>query len=84
MPLAQKDSIEAELGPLDWQELPHRRDCRIAQYRSGDIEDRAQWGEQHAWLLDRLEAFKRAFSERVRSLDLGPDEEGEDDVDVSG
>jgi hypothetical protein len=25
---AQKDAIESELGPLDWQELPHRRDCR--------------------------------------------------------
>jgi Domain of unknown function (DUF4268) len=31
---AQKDAIESELGPLDWQELPHRRDCRIAQYHA--------------------------------------------------
>lgn len=79
--LSQKEAIEADLGPLDWQELPHRRDCRIVQYRSGDIEDRSQWPEQHAWLLERLEAFKRTFSERVRALDLGQDDEGPDDVE---
>ncbi|MBS3966322.1 MAG: DUF4268 domain-containing protein [Truepera sp.] len=79
--LSQKEAIEAELGPLDWQELPHRRDCRIVQYRSGDIEDRTEWPEQHAWLLERLEAFKRTFSERVRALDLGQDDERPDDVE---
>lgn len=79
--LSQKEAIEAELGPLDWQELPHRRDCRIVQYRSGDIEDRTRWPEQHAWLLERLEAFKRTFSERVRALDLGQDDEEPDDVE---
>lgn len=81
MLLSQKEAIEAELGGLEWQELPHRRDCRIVQYRPGNIEDRTQWPEQHAWLLERLEAFKRAFSERVRALDLGEEDEGPDDVE---
>ena len=76
---SHKEAIEAQLGLLDWQELPHRRDCRIVQYRDGDIEDRTQWPEQHAWLLERLEAFKRTFSERVRALDLGADDADETD-----
>ena len=78
---AQKDAIESEIGQLDWQELPHRRDCRIVQYRAGDIEDRSQWPDQHAWLLSRLEAFRRTFADRVRALDLGEDDNGPDDVD---
>jgi hypothetical protein len=79
--LSQKVDIEAELGPLEWQELPHRRDCRIVQYRSGDIEDRSQWPEQQAWLLERLETFKRTFSQRVRALDLGEEDEGPDEIE---
>ena len=81
---AQKAAIESELGELDWQELPQGRDCRIVQYRPGDIEERGQWSELHAWLLDRLEAFRRSFTDRVRALDLGEDDddpdEGEDDA----
>ena len=34
-----------------------------------------------AWLLERLESFKRTFSERVRALDLGQDDEGPDDAE---
>ena len=83
MLLAQKAEIEAQLGQLDWQELPHRRDCRIVQYRAGNIEDRAQWPEQHAWLLERLEAFRRVFSDRVRALDLGEDDTEPDDAEAA-
>ena len=78
---SQKEAIESELGQLEWQELPHRRDCRIVQYRAGNIEDRGQWPDQHGWLLERLEAFRRTFSERVRALDLGEEDNGPDDVE---
>lgn len=71
---AQRPAIEAELGSLEWQELPHRRDCRIVNYRPGAIDDRAQWPELHSWLMDRAEAFHRMFSKRVRELELEDDE----------
>jgi hypothetical protein len=83
-PSAQKNTIESELGTLDWQELPHRRDCRIAKYRAADIDDRTQWPEQHAWLLERLQAFRRAFADRVRALELGEDNHEMDDPDNAG
>ncbi len=78
--LEQKEAIESELGTLDWQELLHRRDCRIVQYRTGDIESRDQWPDQHAWLLERLEAFRRSFSNRVRALDLGENDTDAEDA----
>jgi len=73
----QRTVIEAELGTLDWQELPHKRDCRVVQYRPGDIQDRKQWPELHGWLLERAESFYRIFTKRVRDLDLGEDDEDE-------
>jgi hypothetical protein len=73
-----KDAIEKELGGhLDWQELPHGRDCRIIQYRSGDLGDRQAWPDLHAWLLERAEAFYRVFSPRVKALDLEDEENTE-------
>lgn len=70
-----KEPIEREIGvALEWQDLPRKQDCRIAQYRPGDISDREAWPEFHAWLLERAEVFYRVFSKRVRELNL----EGED------
>lgn len=74
----QRDAIEAELGVLEWKELPHKRDCRVVQYRSGAIDDRTQWPELHAWLLERAESFYKTFSKRIRSLELGDDDEEEE------
>ena len=73
---AEKVQIETELGTeLQWQELPHKRDCRVVQYRSGSIENRDEWPDLHSWLIERAEAFYRAFSKRVKELDLEDDEE---------
>jgi hypothetical protein len=30
---------------------------------------REQWPEQHKWLCEKLEAFKRVFAPRVRAFD---------------
>ena len=67
---------------LNWaNSIGWRRDCRIVQYRGGDIEDRSLWPEQHEWLLNRVEAFRRTFTDRVRALDLGEDDNDSDDID---
>ena len=63
-------AIEAVLGELEWQELPEGQDCRIIQYHDGDSKDAAQWGDLHAWLKDRAEAFHGEFGPRVKGLDL--------------
>ena len=65
-----KAIIEAELGELDWQELPEGQDCRIKQHRDGDSKNRSEWPELHQWLKDRSEAFYTVFSPRIKKLVL--------------
>ena len=67
---AQKDAIEAELGhPLEWEQLPNRRDCRVAIYLDDvDPEDEKDWRRQHEWLAARLNDLHRVFAARVSAL----------------
>lgn len=69
----QQKDIEGELGfPLNWEELPERRDCRIAAYLDeADPEQRADWLRQHGWLADHLNHMHRVFSSRVMTLGDG-------------
>ncbi len=66
----EKEAIEQELGyPLNWEELPARRDCRISSYLNDvDPENRSDWPQQHEWLAQRLNEFHRIFAPRVREL----------------
>lgn len=69
---AQREEIERELEcALVWEELPSRRDCRVALYLSDvDPEDKTQWARQHEWLAIRLNKMHRVFARRVADLDL--------------
>lgn len=68
--LNQQAAIEGALGtPLDWRELPGKKMSVIALRKGAMAPDvREQWSEQHAWLMERLEAFHRVFGPRVRNL----------------
>ena len=74
--LLQSDraTIDHELGEMvSWEEMPDQQDCRIAFYREGaDLEDEADWPQQHDWLATRLNALHRVFARRLRSLTLDP------------
>ena len=80
---ADKAAIEAEFGePLEWQELPTKKASRIAIFRDGfDPADLATFPAQHAWMLSRMETFRRVFGARVKALNLnataGVEDEGE-------
>lgn len=67
----QKASVEQELGyPLEWEELPSRRDSRISAYLNDlDPENQEDWPRQHEWLAARLNEMHKVFSNRVRTLD---------------
>jgi hypothetical protein len=67
----QRQAIEHELGyPLEWEELPTRRDCRISVYMTNvDPEDERDWPRQHQWLTSKINDFHRVFLARVRDLD---------------
>lgn len=66
-----RQAIEQEVGAaLLWEELPGRKECRIALMReNSDPTDRTQWPTQHEWLIQQLERIYKAFSPRVKRLD---------------
>jgi hypothetical protein len=66
-----RQEIEDEVGAkLDWREMPGKKSSRVYLYRRNtDPTDRDDWPRQHAWLLEKLEAFHRAFAPRIKELD---------------
>jgi hypothetical protein len=68
---AQKAQIETEMGePLTWHNPANTRMCRIYLRKPANINDRGQWPDYHAWLLQKLEALHKIFGQRVRQLDV--------------
>lgn len=67
--LEQKEQIEAELGfQLVWTNDPNKVSCKIGTSKSVDLNDRADWNNQFAWLVEKLDALHRAFWHRIRDL----------------
>jgi hypothetical protein len=48
---------------LDFQPLPDRRGCRIADHSIGDVRDEEHWGEFIRWFLDAGVRLRRALKE---------------------
>ena len=75
----QREAIEGELGyHLEWEELPARRDCRVACYLNDvDPENEVDWPSQHEWLARHLNDLHRVLAPRVRTLEatLPPESE---------
>jgi hypothetical protein len=68
----QRDEIEKELGwPLEWVELPGGNDSRIrVRKEDQNPANKADWRAQHEWVAAKLEALYRAFSRRIKELDV--------------
>ena len=66
----ERQSIEAELSEsLEWERLDHRRASRIAVLRQGSIDDdAATLQEIEAWMISKLQDFKRVFGPRLENL----------------
>ncbi|WP_202978435.1 DUF4268 domain-containing protein [Serinicoccus chungangensis] len=60
----RRSEVEAAYGgPLDWQSLPGRKACRVAEYLpDADVTVEARWAEYLGWLLDRQTQLRRALS----------------------
>lgn len=68
--LAQRTSIEQAFGgPLEWRELPGRKESQIGIVRvDTNPNDEADWPVQHMWLRDTLVRLHSVFSPRVKTL----------------
>lgn len=74
----EKANVEAELGPVEWMELPDKQDCRIALYKANvDISDPATHPGAYQWLKEKAEGFHKAFSHRIRALPIAHDPSAE-------
>lgn len=81
--LKQKQVVlEQELGyPLEWEEMPGRRACRVATYlRPANADDKTDWPRQQQWLAARLNELHRVLSPRIRIL--GVDMSEPDSIEV--
>ena len=69
---AAKEAIDRDFGEqLEWQELQGKKASRIAVYRHGvDVSDPANYADAQAWMLEKMNAFRRVFGPRVRDLKL--------------
>jgi len=68
-----REEIESAVGqPLDWTNDPEKKQRRI-YLRSPDTDPmiRDDWPNQHKWLLEKIELFRKVFGTRVKTLDEG-------------
>ena len=68
---AHRKEIEDEIGePLKWNPCPEKKDKIIVLDHAADLDDRKQWDEYIAWLVERVDKFRKAFGPRVKALNL--------------
>lgn len=74
-----KEAIEKITGPLDWQELPDGKDCRIVLYRQDvDVLNRQVWPDAFKWLHSTADIFQKAFAQRIKALPIEDEPEEND------
>ena len=60
--LARRSEIETVYGsPLEFQELPGKRACRIVEYGNGEVKDVERHDEFIDWFFDRGERLRQAI-----------------------
>ena len=61
----EKETIHKQIGErLEWEKRTEKR-WRIRIRRSAELDQRHAWEEQHAWLMEHLEAFYQVFAPRI-------------------
>lgn len=67
--IEQKDEIEQKFGqPLDWENNSTKQTAVIKIEKLADIFDEDDWINQHTWLGEMLENFKRVFRPIVKEF----------------
>lgn len=67
-----RDAIESEIGEqLEWLERPNKKSCFVQYKWTADPTDREDWSRQHGQIMEKIDAFHRAFSPRLKQLDPG-------------
>ncbi len=73
LPELEKDKveIEKEIGEkLEWNPFPDKMDKIISLSIDADIWKKDKWDDYLSWLTETVVKFRKAFSNRVKKLDL--------------
>jgi hypothetical protein len=71
--LARRGELETLYGrPLEFEELPAKRACRVADYADGDVTDTGRHDEFIAWFIDAGERLRRALAGIDMTLPVVP------------
>lgn len=66
--LQRKKQIEAEVGPLNWEELKEKNACRISlSCPGGYMTEQKQWPEIHARLIEMMMKLHAALQPLIDS-----------------
>ncbi len=69
--LEHKEAINKKINlDLDWQELPHRKGCRILIFKNGHFDNKEDWHKDMAWFKETLESFDSIFRPIIKNLNL--------------
>jgi hypothetical protein len=61
--LAHKQELESAVGAqIEWEELPHRKACRVSINHHGDFQDASNWQDQARWLVDTAIRLRAAIN----------------------
>lgn len=64
-----RERIEEELEEnLTWRNPENSRMCRLFVRESVGLHDQEQWGQYYRWLVSKLDAMHRVFSQRAKQL----------------
>jgi hypothetical protein len=82
----EADDIENIMGTkLEWNDS-RKKERSIDLIKTNiDVQNRENWPEQHQWLYEKLEAFYKAFREKVKNLIYEPEDTDfvNDEVELS-
>lgn len=69
----QKEAIHQEMGmDLVWNPYPDKQEKIVLVDRPADLTKREEWPEYLDWMVNTVTAFRKAFRNRVKALDLTP------------
>ena len=54
------------LEPLEWEELPEKKACRIKLRCKGALSNQSSWEQYHSWLLEKVTSFQEVFGKYIK------------------
>ena len=67
----QKEAIHKEMGmDLTWNPHPEKKDKVVGTARTANLTRRDEWPEYLDWMTTTVTAFRKAFQNRIRAIEL--------------